>query len=126
MRSKKLKRKVLSYQIIVLEDDAQVELEIDFEVSGLKRRAREKPRECHVDGNVDLRADVAIGDLKVLNLRRVLAVSFGTPAGFHPNKLKFNAFDWNLRVMDRDEPVEWLGQAADGRVEGSRDEEPRN
>lgn len=107
--SKQLERKVLSDQIIVFEHDAQVELEVDFKVSSLERWAGEQSRKCHVDWNVNLGANVAVGDLKILNFRCVLAVAFCATASLNANQLDFDAFYRNLRMMDSDEAVEWLG-----------------
>lgn len=126
LRSKQLKRKILGNNVIVFEDDAEIELEVDLEVSCLQRWTREQSREGHVDGNVNLRADISVGDLKVLDFSRVFAVALGAAAGFDAHQLDLDALDGDLRVVDGDEAVERLGETANRRVEGPGDEKPRD
>lgn len=50
----------------------------DFEVGGLQGGAGEQPWEHHVDGDGEAAADIALGDLDVLDLCSVSGVTFGT------------------------------------------------
>jgi hypothetical protein len=59
--------KVFGYQIIVLEDDAEIQLEVDFEISRLQRWTSEKSRKSHVNRNLDFGTHIAVTYLKVLD-----------------------------------------------------------
>lgn len=63
LTSHQLQWKVFCYQIIVSEDDAQVEFKVDLKVPCLQRWTSEQSGECHVDRDLNLGANVAVGDL---------------------------------------------------------------
>jgi hypothetical protein len=122
-RPKQLHMKVLGYQVVVLEDNAQIQLELDLKVARLQRWARKQPRKLHVDWHLHLWAHVAVGDLQVLNFCGVSRETLGTAACFDANQLDLDAFKGHFCVLNGDGAGEWLGNVAGERLDGARDEE---
>lgn len=126
MRSLQCQGKIFSDQEIVLKNDANIELKVYFEVASLKRWAGEETGEGHVDGDLDLGADVAIANLQVLNFCCILAEAFCAASDFDPHQLDLDGLDGNLRVVNCDPAVQWFGDTADGRVDCTGDQEAWN
>ena len=69
--SDQLNRKVFCYQVASLEDNYNVYFKLNFKVVCGERWAREEPWEDHVKWDGEPAADVSLGYLNILNLRRL-------------------------------------------------------
>ena len=64
-------REVLSQLVAIVEDHDQIDVELDFEIRMLECGARVLSWEEHVQGNLKILKNIAVGYLDVLNLGRV-------------------------------------------------------
>lgn len=103
--------------MVILEHDHDIDLELDLERLRRDRRAREQPREDHVEPDGDAPRDVALGHLDVLDLRRLLRVALRAPAGLHAHELDLDGLDGRLALLDGDEPCERGADVAAGAVD---------
>ena len=71
-----------------MKDYDNVDFKLDFEIARCQRWAGEQSREHHIERNHNTLAYVSVGDLNVLDFRRVSCVTLRTTARFHPNQLK--------------------------------------
>lgn len=100
-----------------------VHFKLHFEVGGFQGGAGEEPGEHHVDGDGEAPADVAVGDLDVLDLGGVPGVALGTPTGLHTHELQLDALDGRLGALHHQLPRQRLRDHTVGGVQVPSDQE---
>ena len=91
-----------------MENYNQVDVELDFELFVDIRGAGVRSWEEHVEWNLEIGQHVAIGNLNVLNLRRI-RLAFER---LHTNELNLNRLNLDFRLLKDEVAVEWLIEAA--------------
>mmetsp|Transcript_15162 Transcript_15162/g.39163 ORF Transcript_15162/g.39163 Transcript_15162/m.39163 type:complete len:235 (-) Transcript_15162:192-896(-) len=99
------------------EEDDEVHLKVDLEGACDNRRAREEPREDHVNRDRPAVADRAIGDLDVLDLGGLSGEAVLVGACFDTHKLQLDRLDSGRAFLYDDLPGQGQGNVAYRRVD---------
>lgn len=118
--------KIFRDQIVVLKNDAQVQLELDFKIARLKRWTCEQSWELHVNRNLNFRRNISVGNLKILNFGRIAWESFSTSTRFDSHQLNFDAFQRHFSVLNGYDASERFCNVARSCVDAAGDEKSRN
>ena len=93
-------REALCDQVVVLEHDHNIHLKLHLERLCRDWRAREESGEYHMESNGYSPGDVALRDLDVLDLRRLLRVALRAAARLHPDQLHLDGLDGRLALLN--------------------------